>query len=245
MLDLVTTAEAPRALSSEELIRALYTIAAQPAVPFEEQARRILQLGLDYLDLDIGIIARIDGERYEVVHTVGPDGMRLRPGDAFDVGMTYCSQVLDANGPVWYEHAGTTEFACHPAYQAYKVEAYAGVRLHVGDEPFGTLSFSSLTPRPHRFRPDDLDALQLLANWLGGEMHRRRAKAEREQLIADLETTVMRLRRLEGLIAVCSWCRKGRDERTWLHIETYLERYADAAFSHGICPACADAFDAD
>jgi len=44
---------------------------------------------------------------------------------------------------------------------------------------------------------------------------------------------------LEGLLAICSYCKRLRDERgTWVPLENYLEGRSIAQFSHGICPDC-------
>jgi hypothetical protein len=46
-------------------------------------------------------------------------------------------------------------------------------------------------------------------------------------------------KRLEGLLPICSFCKRIRDEsNTWHNIETYIEKRSAAEFSHGICPEC-------
>lgn len=47
------------------------------------------------------------------------------------------------------------------------------------------------------------------------------------------------VRQLEGLLPVCSYCRRIReDDDSWLEIEDYLVRHAHASFSHSVCPDC-------
>lgn len=56
---------------------------------------------------------------------------------------------------------------------------------------------------------------------------------------AELEATLGRVKRLEGLISICMHCRKMRTEsNAWLQLEQYLTEHSDAVFSHGLCPAC-------
>lgn len=48
-----------------------------------------------------------------------------------------------------------------------------------------------------------------------------------------------RLHELEGIIPVCSFCRRLRgDGEAYLQMETYFERRAGVVFSHGLCPSC-------
>jgi DNA-binding response OmpR family regulator len=48
------------------------------------------------------------------------------------------------------------------------------------------------------------------------------------------------LNRLKGLIPICSYCKRIRqDEGFWQQIEAYLADHSQATFSHGVCPECA------
>jgi hypothetical protein len=45
--------------------------------------------------------------------------------------------------------------------------------------------------------------------------------------------------RLEGLLPICSYCKKIRDDKNqWQTLELYIEDRSAAEFSHGICPDC-------
>ena len=55
----------------------------------------------------------------------------------------------------------------------------------------------------------------------------------------QVEETLGRIRRLEGLISICMSCKKIRGEDDdWQQLEKYLCEHSDAVFSHGICPVC-------
>lgn len=45
--------------------------------------------------------------------------------------------------------------------------------------------------------------------------------------------------RLEGLLPICAYCKKIRDDRNqWQQIEKYVGERSETRFSHGICPDC-------
>ena len=49
------------------------------------------------------------------------------------------------------------------------------------------------------------------------------------------------VKQLEGLLPICSYCKRIRDEAdTWSQVEEYVGRRTEAQFSHGICPTCYD-----
>jgi len=63
---------------------------------------------------------------------------------------------------------------------------------------------------------------------------------EREDLIAELQEAVNRIKTLRGLLPICASCKKIRDDKGyWTQIEAYVSEHSEAEFSHGICPECA------
>ncbi len=62
------------------------------------------------------------------------------------------------------------------------------------------------------------------------------ALAER---VAELEEAWARIERLEGIVPICMYCHKIRDEEgRWQRLERYIDEHSDAQLSHGICPDC-------
>lgn len=48
-----------------------------------------------------------------------------------------------------------------------------------------------------------------------------------------------RVKQLHGLLPICAYCKKIRDDRNhWQPVEEYVSAHTDAEFSHGICPEC-------
>ncbi len=72
---------------------------------------------------------------------------------------------------------------------------------------------------------------------------RKRAEQEKEKLISDLQKNLQRIKQLSGLLPICSYCKKIRDDKGyWNKIETYINEHSEAEFSHGICRECAEKF---
>lgn len=68
---------------------------------------------------------------------------------------------------------------------------------------------------------------------------------DEEQLVARLRVAerILGLRehvkRLEGMLPICAYCKKIRDEKnSWQQIERYITPRTQAQFSHTICPEC-------
>ena len=60
------------------------------------------------------------------------------------------------------------------------------------------------------------------------------------ELIAQLRHARGEIKTLSGLLPICSYCKKIRDDGGYWHqIEAYIDQHSDAQFSHGLCEACA------
>jgi hypothetical protein len=54
-----------------------------------------------------------------------------------------------------------------------------------------------------------------------------------------LETSLKEIKTLKGIIPICSYCKKIRDDMDhWHNLEAYIENNSQANMSHGICPDC-------
>ena len=61
-------------------------------------------------------------------------------------------------------------------------------------------------------------------------------KRRTEKLLRETEAKV---KHLEGIIPICMYCKKIRDDREcWQQLEEYITEHSDAMFSHGMCPDC-------
>ena len=55
-----------------------------------------------------------------------------------------------------------------------------------------------------------------------------------------LEKALLEVKKLSGLLPICSFCKKIRDDKGyWNQIEAYITEKSDAQFSHSICKECA------
>ena len=57
--------------------------------------------------------------------------------------------------------------------------------------------------------------------------------------VRELETALARVKQLHGLLPICSYCKKIRDDQNyWQQVEAYITLHSDAQFSHSVCPDC-------
>ena len=62
---------------------------------------------------------------------------------------------------------------------------------------------------------------------------------ELAQANRSLEQSLANVKRLSGLLPICSSCKKIRDDKGyWNQLELYLIEHSEAEFSHSVCPEC-------
>ncbi|MEM1353767.1 MAG: PAS domain S-box protein [Planctomycetota bacterium] len=154
------------------LIAELTRIMRNADAGIEPTIHAVLSLGLRRLGLSIGILSRVEGDCYTVMQVVQPEGVGLEVGQQFDLGTTYCRDVVSTGRTVREHHVSNSAMQHHPAFKAFGLEAYLGVPVQVGNRAWGTLNFSGPAPREYPFSSQDVEAIELFAAWLGNELGR-------------------------------------------------------------------------
>jgi sigma-B regulation protein RsbU (phosphoserine phosphatase) len=59
--------------------------------------------------------------------------------------------------------------------------------------------------------------------------------------VTELEEALAHVQRLQGLLPICSYCKKVRNEANyWEQVDSYLASHSTLKLTHGICPQCLD-----
>ncbi len=67
----------------------------------------------------------------------------------------------------------------------------------------------------------------------------RRTVVSNEALVAELREALAKVKTLSGLLPICMFCHKIRnDQGYWEQLERYIGAHSDAQFSHGLCEEC-------
>ncbi|MEM6785779.1 MAG: PAS domain-containing protein, partial [Bacteroidota bacterium] len=189
-LDVTSRAAAERNLQERaERSMLLYDIASRDGLAFDDHIRYALAETTRMLGLNFGFVSRVEGlpgdpdARYTVDVSFALEGTPLSPGIQFALQDTYCRFVWDGDDTVaTIRHMGASEHREAACYAKFGLEAFIGITFCVNNQPYGTLSFSSTTPRPKGFSEADRDLVQMLAQWIGVLVEQR--ETERTLLAA-------------------------------------------------------------
>ncbi|MCZ0925866.1 diguanylate cyclase [Halomonas janggokensis] len=196
------------------LLRDIHSGVNRTDISTSEIIDRLLHDALSTLSLDIGLVSRIIDDKYIIKWAASDAG--IKPGDTFALGNTYCRLMLDTQDILHTIRAGQDDrISGHPCYQKLGLETYIGTPLHVDGEVWGTLNFSSATPRRRHFTDVEIELVRLVADAV-------------ERSIA-YEHEVEQVRQERDMMAE----RAAHDHLTGLPNRSYLDQHVAALISRG------------
>jgi CheY-like chemotaxis protein len=169
-------------------------------------------------------------------------------------GAPYAMAFIDVRMPPGWDGVETTEriWAVDPNLQVVICTAYSDYSWSEMVERLGPTDKLLILKKPF----DNIEALQL-ATSLSEKWHLSRvARLQMEDLERLVEERTSRLtaanlalteaianvKELSGLVPICGYCKKIRDDQDYWHsVEQYITEHTKARFTHGICPACLEA----
>ncbi len=190
-VDITKEQQATEALQRyQNALTALNRIATNNQLNAEQQINAALKAVSSYLELPLGIVSQIRDDEYEITNISNTETLALEAGQKLALSETYCSITFQADQAVGFHHVSETRWAAHPCYQTMGLETYIGAPVKVRGERYGTVNFSSLTPRNHLFSSYDLEFIALLANWVGYVLEWRNTRYMLERMVREQTDTL-------------------------------------------------------
>ena len=217
-----------------------------PQVEVPESTLKKWQSIVDIMAKLIGIpaalIMRIIQSDIEVFVSSKSDGNPYHPGDHehFLGSGLYCETVINTKDKLIVKNALIDKKWKNNPNIKLNMISYLGFPILLPDgKPFGTIcvldnkknSYSKTFEKLIKnFRDLIQSQLELLyINTILGEKNK------------SLSDYIDEIKILRGIVPICTNCKKIRDDKGyWNEIETYIQKYSDAEFSHSICPECSD-----
>lgn len=195
--------------------------------PSEQAYDDITRLAAFICNVPIALITFVDTDRQWFKSKVGLDV------DQTSRDVSFCSQcILKPEMMVIKDTFLDEHFKNNPLVNLDPyIRFYAGVPLlSPSNQPLGTLCIIDREPR--ELSELQKNALESLARQVMMQLELRRVSS---QLAAALD----RIKIMEGLIPICSYCKGIRnDQGYWSTVEKFIEQHSDVEFTHGICNDC-------
>jgi two-component system, sensor histidine kinase and response regulator len=165
--------------ASETLLRALYEITVDTA-DWAPRVRRMLTLGCSTMELSTGMLTRIDGDYYEVQEAVSEESAPPR-ARRYRLRGSYCEWTTQSREAITFSAPDQSDWSPPDVDPLGIPQAFAGIAIYVKGVIYGTLSFSSGTPRARVFTGYEKTFLRLTAQWIGHELDRQDSETSLHQ----------------------------------------------------------------
>jgi GAF domain-containing protein len=111
------------------------------------------------------------------------------------------------------------------------IRFYAGFPLAT-PEGLALGMLCAIDRKPRQLSAEQHHAMQALARQVMALLELRRVSAGLAEALEKVKT-------LRGLLPICAWCKRIRDDKGyWSQVEKYIHEHTGADFTHGICPEC-------
>jgi GAF domain-containing protein len=111
------------------------------------------------------------------------------------------------------------------------IRFYAGFPLST-PEGFALGSLCAIDRKPRQLSAEQKTAMQSLSRQVMALLELRHVSAQMAEVLE-------KVRALHGLLPICAWCKRIRDDHGyWSQVEAYIHEHTGADFTHGICPDC-------
>lgn len=216
----------PKSENEEARLEALRRYNILDTAP-EDSFDSITQLASFIGEVPIALISLVDNKRQWFKSKVGLNVTET------DRDSSFCAHTVHSNSMLVVEDATLDErFADNPLVTGDpSIRFYAGAPLITSEgHVLGSLCMIDRIPR--RLSAERAAALEKLAGLVVTLLELR-------QVSMDLAEAAKNIKKLNGLLPICSYCKSIRnDEQYWQGVEMYIETHTEAALTHGICPDC-------
>lgn len=229
--------ETPSTLTDPERLRILRATGLLNPDP-KPTLQRLTRLASRFIGAPVSLVSLVDEDRQVFAASVGLEEPWKSRGET-PLSHSFCQHVVTSGDALVVTDARRDpRVAENLAIDDLGVEAYAGVPLETS-EGHRLGSFCVIDGRPRTWTDEEVEVLRDLAQAAMTEIELRATATALDDALASVRT-------LKGLIPVCSWCSKIRDdEGFWKGLVEYMAHHTGAQVSHGICPSCESSLETD
>ena len=195
--------------------------------PSEQTYDDITALAAFICDVPIALISLVDLNRQWFKSKVGLDVNET----SRDV--SFCSHaILSESTMIVNDTLCDARFGDNPLVTcAPNIRFYAGVPLRTAEgHSLGTLCV--IDHQPRELSKHQVSILEALARQVVIQLEFKRTSAQ-------LAEALDKVKLMEGLIPICSYCKGIRnDAGYWSTVEKFIKQFSNVEFSHGVCDRC-------
>ena len=157
-------------------LRLINYIASNNQFSVDEQINMALEVGRNYLSLDVGIIGHVKKDNFKLKYIrIDYTTTEIKLKDEYKLNKVFSDITFNKDDVVAFHNIGQSELKDHVCYLETSIEAFIGIPYYVKGEKQGTISFFSLKPKSDPFDENEIDFIRLFSKWIGFTLEREYA----------------------------------------------------------------------
>ncbi|MCR9252179.1 MAG: PAS domain S-box protein [bacterium] len=154
-------------------LRLLNEIASNVKFSVEEQVNLALEVGRNYLGLDVGVVGSVNEDIYRIKYSNVDKSSSIRLKEDYTLDEVFGSITYQLEKVVAIPNIKRSKYSNYECYNTHQIESYIGTPYYFKGQKKGTISFFSLNSRAP-FDEQQLDFIQLLSRWIGFTLEREK-----------------------------------------------------------------------
>ncbi|GGM59625.1 hypothetical protein GCM10009017_07170 [Halarchaeum rubridurum] len=171
----------------ERTLREMYEVISDPERDLDAKVEALVDVGRDLFDAEYGSFARIDTDTGEYrIEAVRCETADREAGDVIPLAQTHCQRLVEEDRTVQFE-ARPFDVPERSYGTDTGFEMYVGTPVYVDDTLYGSLCFLD-REEADPFDDWELTMVELMGNWIGYELDRKRLLEERRRRLREEES---------------------------------------------------------
>ncbi len=145
----------------------LFAIFSDEGLGYQQKLEHLLEVGLEYYQLDTAIVSMIIGDSFEVKCAYSSVEQKFKVGTKLKLEDTFCGLFVESETQLAVDNVSQSEIGELPCCKVSDVESFIGASIQTANGPYGAVNFTSNKPRGKPYSADDHSFLLFIGNWIG------------------------------------------------------------------------------
>jgi len=140
---------------------------ANESLNTKQKIETLLNIGLDFYQLDTALVSMILRQKYEVAFVQSRKKISLKTGSSMQLSQTFCNQFLDSDSSLLLDNVSNSDLNELPCHKITGIESFVGATVRTINGPYGTVSLSSKKARGKPYGTQDTNFALFIGSWIG------------------------------------------------------------------------------
>ena len=145
----------------------LFTIFSDESLCYQKKLEHLLEVGLEYYQLETAIVSMIVGDSFEVKCTLSDNEGALKVGTRLQLDDTFCGQFVERETYLAVDDVSESELKNLHCYKISDIESFIGTPIHTANGPYGAINFTSSEARGRPYSAEEKNFVQIIGSWVG------------------------------------------------------------------------------